>query len=74
LKGTYLLWLDFSALNLEQKELIKFLEENAKLWFNDGSIFGESGKGFVRMNCATQIDIIIQALDQLNNALNDKVR
>jgi cysteine-S-conjugate beta-lyase len=74
IEGTYLLWLDFSALNLEQKELIKFLEENAKLWFNDGSIFGVSGKGFVRMNCATQIDIIKQALDQLNSALNGKVR
>jgi cysteine-S-conjugate beta-lyase len=74
IEGTYLLWLDFSALNLEQKALIEFLEKNAKLWFNDGSIFGASGKGFVRMNCATQKEIIIQALDQLNNALNDKVR
>jgi len=74
IEGTYLLWLDFSALDLEQKSLMSFLEMNAKLWFNDGSIFGASGKGFVRMNCATQKDVIVQALEQLNNALNDKVR
>jgi cystathionine beta-lyase len=70
IEGTYLLWLDMSALNLDQKSLMEFLNQKAHLWFNDGSIFGESGKGFVRMNCATQREIIKQALDQLKNAMN----
>lgn len=70
IEGTYLLWLDMSALNLDQKQLMEFLNHKAHLWFNDGSIFGESGKGFVRMNCATQREIIKQALDQLKNAIN----
>lgn len=70
IEGTYLLWLDMSALQLKQKELIEFLDQKAHLWFNDGSLFGESGNGFVRMNCATQRDVIKQALEQLRNAIN----
>lgn len=71
IEGTYLLWLDFSELKLEQADLMDFLGSEALVWFNDGSIFGESGKGFVRMNCATQRDVIKQALDQLNKAIHN---
>lgn len=74
IEGTYLLWLDFSGLNLTQPELIDFLNNKAKLWFNDGSIFGKSGVGFVRMNCATQRDTILKALNQLNDAISDKLK
>lgn len=70
IEGTYLLWLDMSALQLDQRQLMEFLNQKAHIWFNDGSIFGDSGKGFVRMNCATQRDIIKQSLDQLKNAIN----
>ena len=70
IEGTYLLWLDMSALQLEQSELMEFLNQKAHLWFNDGSIFGASGKGYVRMNCATQREIIKQSLEQLKNAIN----
>ncbi len=70
IEGTYLLWLDMSALNLDQKQLMDFLTQKAHLWFNDGSIFGNSGKGFVRMNCATQREIIKLSLEQLKNAIN----
>lgn len=71
IEGTYLLWLDFSELKLEQADLMDFLGSKAHVWFNDGSMFGESGKGFVRMNCATQRDVIKQALDQLNKAIHN---
>lgn len=71
IEGTYLLWLDFSELKLEQTDLMDFLGSKAHVWFNDGSMFGESGKGFVRMNCATQRDVIKQALDQLNKAIHN---
>jgi len=74
IEGTYLLWLDFSGLNLTQSELIDFLSNKAKLWFNDGSIFGKNGEGFVRMNCATQRDTILQALNQLKDAISDRFK
>lgn len=74
IEGTYLLWLDLSGLKLTQVELIDFLSNKAKLWFNDGSIFGKGGEGFVRMNCATQRETILQALNQLNDAISDKFK
>ena len=70
IEGTYLLWLDFSSLHLEQTDLMKFLNEKALIWFNDGSMFGQSGTGFVRMNCATQRELIKQALEQLKSAID----
>ena len=42
-EGTYLIWLDCSALGLEDKELEKFIVEKAKLWLDSGYIFGKEG-------------------------------
>lgn len=69
IEGTYLLWLDMKGLGLPQKELIQFLEHDAKLWLNDGTIFGTSGEGYVRLNCATNLDTIKLAFSQLTNAI-----
>ena len=51
-EGTYLIWLDCSALGLEDKELEKFIVEKAKLWLDSGYIFGKEGEGFQRINIA----------------------
>ncbi len=53
-EGTYLVWLDFRELNLSQKELNQKLIQDAKVGLNDGTMFGEGGKGFQRMNIACQ--------------------
>jgi bifunctional pyridoxal-dependent enzyme with beta-cystathionase and maltose regulon repressor activities len=37
---------------------------------NPGRIFGDEGELFVRLNIATQRAILIQALDNLRNAVN----
>lgn len=43
-EGTYLIWLDCSALGLDVDELESFVEDKAKLWVDFGKIFGrESG-------------------------------
>lgn len=68
-EGLYLVWLDFSALNLSQEELKTFLSEEAHLWLNDGSSFGEGGEGFMRMNLATPQSELLKALDRLKAAL-----
>lgn len=68
-EGLYLLWLDFRALNKEQPELKRFLSEEAKLWFNDGSTFGSGGEGFMRVNVATPRANVEEALKRLKQAL-----
>jgi cystathionine beta-lyase len=71
IEGTYLMWMDFRALNMSQKNLVDFLMNQAKLWLNDGSMFGEGGEGFMRVNVATKLDTLKQAFDQLKAAINN---
>ena len=51
-EGTYLLWMDFSAYGLSEKELDRKMKEEAKLWLNAGDAFGSEGAGWMRMNIA----------------------
>ncbi|WP_164216531.1 MalY/PatB family protein [Virgibacillus sp. YIM 98842] len=49
-EGTYLLWIDCSGLNMDNKELKKFMIEKAKVGLNAGIEYGEEGDQFMRMN------------------------
>jgi cysteine-S-conjugate beta-lyase len=71
LEGTYLMWLDCRQMKLEQKELMDFFAQKAKLGFNDGVQFGEAGTGFVRMNIACPPETMRDALDRLKNSLKE---
>ncbi len=71
IEGTYLMWLDFKALNMKQKDLADFLMNQAKLWLNDGSMFGEGGEGFMRLNVATDLETLKQAFYQLRNTIDN---
>jgi len=51
LEGTYLQWLDFTALGLSHDELEGRLDR-AKVWLSSGDSFGEAGAGFFRVNLA----------------------
>ena len=68
-EGTYLVWLDFRGLGLSTKELEDFIINRAKLWLDSGKIFGDSGKGFQRINTACPRKVLQQALEQIKNAL-----
>jgi cystathionine beta-lyase len=67
-EGTYLLWLDFSAYGLPQKELDNLIISKAKLWLDSGTIFGEDGAGFWRINIACPRVTLEKALSQLEAA------
>ncbi|MGI5899470.1 MAG: MalY/PatB family protein [Christensenellales bacterium] len=64
-QGTYLLWLDFSAYGLPQKELDRKITHEAKLWLNSGTLFGSEGEGFQRINIACPKEILQIALERL---------
>ena len=68
-EGTYLAWLDFSALNLGANELDALLTDKARLWLNRGDIFGAGGAGFGRLNAACPRLLLQQAMDRLKSAL-----
>ncbi|MDO4302364.1 MAG: MalY/PatB family protein [Bacillota bacterium] len=70
-EGTYLVWLDFRGLGLNSGELENLVIEKAGLWLDDGTMFGESGKGFQRINAACPRSILDQALLQLEYAVHE---
>lgn len=70
-EGTYLIWLDCSALGLEDKALEKFIVEKAKLWLDSGYIFGKEGEGFQRINIACPRETLKKALEQLKEAVDE---
>jgi cystathionine beta-lyase len=49
-QGTYLLWLDFRELGLNEDQREALLLQKAKLWLDSGAIFGKDGEGFERWN------------------------
>ena len=51
-EGTYLLWLDFRAYGLSDETLNEKIIREARLWLDDGPIFGAGGSGFQRINIA----------------------
>ena len=69
-QASYLVFLDFRSLGLSQKELVSFCTNKAHLALVDGSVFGEEGKGFMRINLASPRSIIEKALEQLKEAFS----
>lgn len=68
-EGTYLLWLDCRALQLNDVALKKFFIEKAGLGLSPGTLFGDGGSGFMRMNIGAPKHVVIKALDNIKNAL-----
>ncbi|HYE10550.1 MAG TPA: MalY/PatB family protein [Patescibacteria group bacterium] len=68
-EATYLLWIDFRGLGMKREELNHFLLQEAKLWVNDGVIYGEEGSGFQRINIACPRSLLEKGLQQLEDAL-----
>jgi cysteine-S-conjugate beta-lyase len=67
-EATYLAWLDFTQLNLKKSPFDFFLKK-AKVALSDGAIFGEGGKGHVRLNFGTSRKLLEQGLERMRKAL-----
>jgi cystathionine beta-lyase len=70
-EGTYLVWLDFSKLNLTSEQLQNLIVHKAKLWLDAGTMFGPEGEGFERINIATSWSKLEQALINLERAIKE---
>lgn len=66
LEGTYLVWVDCKALcarlGTNSKGLEERLVREARVWFNEGSMYGQSGEGYLRINIACPRSILAEAL------------
>ena len=71
-EGTYLVWLDFSEVTDDPKDLEKLIVDEAKLWLDSGVIFGKETALFERINIASPRSLIEQALEQLYIAIKKR--
>ena len=69
-QATYLMWLDFSALGFEGKELLDFIVQKAGLGLNTGESFGEEYRHFARLNTATPRSVLETAMHKLKAAID----
>lgn len=68
-EGTYLLWLDFSALGLTDEQLRQKIEKQCGVWLDHGKMFGTEGAGFQRINIACPRAILKEAFIRLKRGL-----
>ena len=69
-EGTYLVWLDCRALGLDAKQLRQLMLEQARVYFDEGYIFGPEGEGFERINIACPRTLLIEALNRIKSAVD----
>ena len=67
-EATFLMWLDCSALGLNQEDLVDFFVYKAKLGLNDGKSFGKAGTGFMRLNIGIPHSTLEEAMQRLAKA------
>ena len=65
-EGTYLVWMDLQELNLVDQK--NFIVNKAGLWLDTGSMFGDEGRGFERINVACPRTVLEEALNRLKRA------
>jgi putative C-S lyase len=70
-EGTYQVWLDFSAIFNDSKEMFNFITQRAKVGLNAGHWFGREGALFMRMNIATSNKKVIKAIKKIKKAVNN---
>lgn len=70
-QGTYLVWLDCTALGYKEEQLDDLLINKAKLWLDGGAMFGPEGNGFERINIACPRAVLEKAMTQLEQAVNE---
>lgn len=64
-EATYMLWLDFSAYGLDNKELNHKMIFEAGLGLNNGKEFGKQGEKCLRINLACPRSVVMTAMEKM---------
>jgi cystathionine beta-lyase len=68
-EGTFLALLDCRRLGLDEKALEEFFVRRARVYFSNGSMFGQEATGFVRINVACPRAVLSKALERIERAI-----
>lgn len=72
LEGTYLAWVDCTSLAMDDEKLNDFMLKKAKLWLDEGTLFGIGGSKFMRINIACPRAVLKRALESLEKAVRER--
>lgn len=72
LEATYLVWIDNSILNMKSKKVTELLMKHGKVRLNEGTMYGEVGEGFIRLNIACPREVLQEGLNRMKRAF-DKI-
>lgn len=70
-EATFLVWLDFRAYGMKDKQLSRFIVSQARTGLNNGGRFGTGGEGFMRINIGCPRSVLEDGLQRLYNAFRD---
>ena len=70
LEATYLVWIDTSVLNIKSEKLTELMIEKGNVWLNEGTVYGEAGEGFMRLNIACPRVTLQEGLNRLKKAID----
>lgn len=65
LEATYLVWLDCRAIFTSSADFADKLTRQEKLWLNPGTMYGNAGEGFLRINIACARSLLEEGLARL---------
>ena len=70
-QGTYLLWMDCSALGLTGEQLEDLMLNKAHVWPDMGTMFGEKTGQFIRLALACPRSVVEEVMNRLEKAINE---
>ena len=69
MQSTYLAWVDFRPLGVEQGFCRERLIDEGRVYLDDGALFGPEGQGFSRFNIACPRALLEEALVRIVRCL-----
>ncbi|MFN2121018.1 MAG: MalY/PatB family protein [Anaerolineales bacterium] len=73
-EGTYLVWLDCRKLGLDAEGLRRLMRDEARVYLDDGTLFGAEGAGFERLNIACSRSLLEEALERMASAVANRAQ
>jgi len=69
-EGTYLAWLDFNSLGLNDEDLKNLILNKANIALDAGKLFGLGGEGFQRINVACPKLILEETMQRIKKVVD----
>ncbi|WP_042150057.1 MalY/PatB family protein [Paucisalibacillus sp. EB02] len=70
--ASFLAWIDYSELNVDEKEFYEFLAQECNFFVNSGKMYGEVSKYFIRINVGIPTEQLKKNLERFKRGVEGK--